>query len=276
MSNVYMNIDANEEETEIKLSEGQIFMMGDIPSRTTPEPMIKYTGKYLGKKDTNTLTLGVCVGLKRRLEYKEEDSVDISYIELKSLFSFNARILNIRKAVPSDNFIIDEIMKELGDSEGYVRYIFEVLPLTVPEKHQRREFFRISLGIEIYYRTIDADKAEHIADNDLKFESGQAKNTKKDGYAGLTTIDMSAGGFKCKSETKIEAGTYLDCLLMVEDDVLPAIAQVLSSNGYENEPDLYDIRALFYKISDPARDRLLKYIFYKQRQIQSEFLRDNL
>jgi len=272
------------EEININLLKDQVFMMGDKPSRTTPEPMIKYTGKFLVRKN-NLLKLGVCVGRKRKLEYEEEDVVDISYIESKSLYSFNARILKIRKAVASDKFKIDEMMAELGDADGYIRYVFEVIPMTAPEKHQRREFFRMSLGIDIYYKIAEADKAGQIADNDLKFENGKAEVMKKnaengflekDGYARLTTMDMSAGGFKCKSETKIEAGTYLDCLIIVEDDVLPAIVQILSSNAYEDDSDLYDIRALFYKISDPSRDRLLKYIFYKQRQIQSEFLRDNL
>jgi len=278
------NTDENEEVKEIHLSRGQIFMMGDKPTRSTPEPKIKYAGKFLGKRD-HILTLGVCVEKQQELEYKKNDVVDISYIELKSLYSFNAKILGITETLQDDDFEIYDMINELGSVYGYNKYKFDVIPMTEPEKHQRREFYRMPLGIEIYYKTVDAGKVEHITDGDLKFETEHGKEMKKiadsgmfekEGYLKLTTMDMSAGGFKCKSEIKAEAEDFWECIFLIKEEALPAVVQVLSSNPDQYDPSLYDIRAAFYKISDTVRDRLLKFIFFQERQPRSEFVENNL
>jgi hypothetical protein len=277
------NIDIGEEKKEIKLSQWQIFMMGDKPTRMVPEPRIKYTGKILDKQD-NILTLGVCVGINEELEYEEDDVVDISYTELKSLYSFNAKILRIRKTSPDDDFDIYDMINEIGSIYGYGKYIFDVIPMTGAEKHQRREFYRMPLGIEIYYKIINADRINFFTDGDLKFEAEHGKEMRKiadsgmfeeEGYHKLMTMDTSAGGFKYKSEIKVEAEDFLECILLIKDEALPAIVQVLSANPDIYDPSVYDIRASFYKISDTVRDRLLKFIFLQERQSRHEFIKAN-
>jgi len=289
--NINNNKNAEKIEIDIDLSKDNIFMMGDKPTRLVPGSLIKYTGRLLGLKD-NIFTIGVCVGVTHGLEYREGDIVDISYIRHKSLYSFDAIIMGMKKASKSEDFKVDEkmdLLNESGGSDGYDKYLFNILPITKPEKHQRREFYRMPLRIDIYYKAVDADKLDNITDGSLKFDSDKAKEMKKnadggllekEGYSKLTTMDMSAGGFKCRNKLKVKTGDFLDCLLMIDDEALPAVVRILSANidEYDTEADdyYYDIRALFYEISDPARDRLVKYIFYQERQIPSELINNSL
>ena len=119
-----------------------------------------------------------------------------------------------------------------------------------PEKTQRREFYRMALEIEIYYKAIEASKDEE--------------------YQKLTTADLSAGGFKCCGEIKFEEGAFLNCMLIAGYEALPVTAQILKSQPDAEKPGLYETRAIFYELNDQIRDRVVKYIFSKQRQAQSK------
>lgn len=99
-------------------------------------------------------------------------------------------------------------------------------------------------------------------------------DTEKDGkYSKMTTADLSAGGFRCYTETQFEEGALLNCMLIAGYEALPATAQILSSAPGAEKPLLYDTRAIFYKLNDEIRDRVVKYIFSKQRQTHSKFYR---
>ena len=272
---------STEKETEIVLSENHIIMIADRRrSKITLDfdTAAKYMGKFLRKKD-DVMTIGVCVDTKKELEHKKDDIVTISYIQHKSLFSFNVMILNIRKAEPKDGFDIKDMNIELGSSCKYNKYIFDILPLTGAELQQRREFFRMSLNTDIYYKIIDAEQANGTTPEEVKFDPSKAKEVKKSadggllekeqGYLKLTTDDLSAGGFKYKSEEKPEDGTFMKCALIINDEALPAVAQVLSSKPDDEYPELYDVRVLYHVINDAVRDRVIRYIFARQRQMPS-------
>ena len=118
------------------------------------------------------------------------------------------------------------------------------------EKTQRREFYRMALEIEIHYKAIGAEKGEE--------------------YKKLTTTDLSAGGFRCCNEIKFEEGAFLDCMLIAGYEALPVTAQILKSQPDAENPDLYDTRAIFHELNDQIRDRVVRYIFSRQRQAQSK------
>ena len=268
----------------IHLALEQIVTVSDIPTRLTPDPQAKYVGKFLYKNEYNELTLGMCAERRKGdIEYAPGDSVAVSYILLRSLYSFNAQIISIREAVEEDRFYTEDMLNELTSIYGYNNFIFEVIPLTAPEKQQRREFFRMPLTIDIYYKPISELKMDTLKSADLKFELEEAREIKRDadegfleadeGYLKLSTMDVSAGGFKCRHHEKLDVNTYLDCKLIIENEALPVIARIVGTKTDERNPRLYNLRASFYKISDPVRDRLVKYIFYQQRQLQAKFLK---
>jgi len=273
----------SKQEIKIELSPNQIIMIEDKSYKITLnyDSVTKYTGRFLYKKN-NILTIGISAESEQGFEYKENDVVSILIVENKSLYNFDANILAIREAELPDEFEIGDMADEFNNSEKYNKYVVDIVPLTAPQKQQRREFYRMPLGINIYYKIIEADEADKIEAYNLKFEPEKAKKIKKsadegllekeNGYLKLTTIELSAGGFKYQSMTNIEAGIFLDCVLIVNDEALPAIAQILSSSPDRQYPDLYNMRVLFNKISDPVRAKIVKYIFAQQRQVHSKFL----
>ena len=270
-----------EPEAEIELLGNQVIMIEERQTKTVPdyEPAGKYTGKFLHKKD-NIITAGICADSAQGLEYGKNDIVCVSYVEeQKTLLGFTAKILSTRKATPEDGFDTRDMISELGNPDKYSTYIFEMIPTSAPERHQRREFYRMPLSIDIYYKISGILKIEHfIAEGGLKYDAIKSKEAKKaaeegifeneKGYLKLTTEDLSAGGFKYKSkpDRDMDEGTFLECILMVNDEGLPAVAQILSFKYCGEFKNLYDVRALFHKISDPVRDKIVRYIFARQRQ----------
>ncbi|MCL1858770.1 MAG: hypothetical protein FWF92_06005 [Oscillospiraceae bacterium] len=278
--------------TEIGLLKNQIIMIEDKRIKITfdYDAEIKYTGRYLRKNNKkNILKIGIFTEKKQKLKYKENDIVSILFIDKKYLFNFDARIHGIREAKESDEFEIDDMTFEfssLKEYSGYSKYIFDIIPLTVPHKQQRREFFRIPLSVNIYYKITGIDETDKIEPGELKFDAEKAKKIKKIadegilekemGYSKLTTIDFGAGGFRYRviannTDINIKEGILLYCLLIINEEALPALAQILRMTPDRQNQDLYDVRVLFDKISDPVRDRIMRYIFAKERQKYSGF-----
>lgn len=255
----------------IELSENQTVMIEDkLPQGIfNYHPVTSHTGKFL-HKNNNMLTLVICSEIKgdsrHCFEYEDDEDISILFTENKCLFCFDARIKKIREADGSD---------------GFEEFKIDVIPLTVPQKWQRREFYRMPLSTDIYYKITEPDKIKDIIGSGaLKFDPDKSKEIKKIagegllekemGYSKLTTVDLSAGGFRYHSKEDIKEKIILDCLIIINDEAVPATAQILSSKPDFQYPDLYDVRALFEEISDPARDRVVRYIFAQERQNYSK------
>ena len=272
-------------EEKISLSKNQIIIIEDGQPKAAPAQSSadKYTGKFLCQKN-NVMTAGICVESNRELEYGEGDIVSVSYIEeQKALLCFTARILKTREARPEDQFETGDLSSELGSLDKYKSHILEMLPINKPEKQQRREFYRMPLAVDIYCKIAGILKVENlIAGGGLKYDEAKAKEAKEaadsgllegeGGYFKLTTEDLSAGGFryKGKPDRETEEGTFLECVLIINDEGLPAVAQILSLKRDAGSKGLFEVRALFHRISDPVRDKVIRYIFAKQREPKAE------
>ena len=270
-----------EYETEIDLYKNQVIMIEESQTKAAPDydPAGKYTGKFLSKKG-NVITAGICAESARGLEYGANDIVHVSYVEQqKTLLGFTAKVLAVREATPGDGFDIEDMTSELGNLGKYSKYIFEMVPTGAPERHQRREFYRMPLSVDIYYKTSGILKIERfISGGGLRYDAEKSREAKRaaegglleteGGYSKLTTDDLSAGGFKYKSkpDRDMDEGDFLECVLIINDEGLPAVAQILSIKRSAESKNLYEVRALFHKISDPVRDKIVRYIFARQRQ----------
>ena len=268
---------------DIKFNRGQILMFPNkTPEASESETGLKNIAKFLSKRGYK-LTIGVYTELSHDLGYAIGETVLMTYMEKKSLYNFTVKIINIREAMPnvsSDRFEIQSqehiTLDKSKPGYGYDKYIFEVLPMTYPEKEQRREFFRMPLSVDVYYQQLDSedDDIDKLTYDDLKFDLEHAEQ--EDRYLKLKTIDLSAGGFRAKSTSQIASGKILSCMLIVGMEALPATAKVLSAKQ-EDKLDiaagLYDVRAIFYDMGDQVRDRIMRYIFAQQRQIQARFNR---
>ena len=268
-------------ETEIDLYENQVIMVEENQAKAAPDydQAGKCTGKFLHKKG-NVITAGICVDSAQGPEYGENDIVHVSYVEnQKTLLGFTAKVLAVREAAPGDGFDIGDMASELGNLGRYSKYIFEMVATGAPERHQRREFYRMPLSVDIYYKTSGILKIERfISGGGLKYDAEKSKEAKiaaeggilesELGYLKLTTDDLSAGGFRYKSkpDRDMDEGDFLECVLIINDEGLPAVAQILSIKRSAESKNLYEVRALFHKISDAVRDKVVRYIFARQRQ----------
>jgi c-di-GMP-binding flagellar brake protein YcgR len=136
------------------------------------------------------------------------------------------------------------------------------------------------LQMEIYCKELHENNIGEIKDADLKFETEKAKKHKREadegileeeaGYFKIVTADVSAGGFMFKSQFTFEAETYMECMLIVDREALPAVAKVIRSRN-DDILEAQIVHAAFHKISEPVRDRLIKYLISHQRYSQSKF-----
>lgn len=257
---------AEKNEINIEISEGLTVTFSGGPTDPDSFRPSEYTGKFL-KKNNGGIIFGICADKKSGLKLKKGSTVTVSFVEQKSLYSFDARILGIRKAGGDENFEIEDDLSESGGIGKKDKYIAETVPLTAAEKHQRREFFRIPIKVDIYYKPIEAHEEANIANFDLRFEIGSGDNKER---LKLTTSDISAGGFKCVTGKQFRPGELLNCMLIIGYEALPAVTQILKIKPDADNPDLYDVRAIFYKINDQVRDRVVRYIFSQQRQTLSK------
>jgi len=272
----------NPDKTNAGYEEGIEFSPGWIFS-LAKERQPQYTGKLLAKQN-GRLLLGIYADKQYEFNYKENDVVTASFVELKVLYNFNVRILKVRELETDigEGFEIDRMANKLDSTYGYDKYIIEAAVLAPPKKQQKREFFRMTLKIDIYYKIIEQQQAEEISSGNLKFEFAAAGAAKEEadlnflesegGYLKLTTFDISAGGFRVRSAVSFEEGALLDCIVIAGYEALPATAKILSAKPEPDNPGIYDVRAIFYEIGNPIRDRIVKFILLQQKQLRSRFL----
>jgi c-di-GMP-binding flagellar brake protein YcgR len=268
------NIEAGHEE-EIEFLPGRIFSLAK-------ERQARHTSKLLNKQGGGRLLFGVYADREYEFDYKENDVVAASFVELKVLYNFNVRILRIRELVSDagEGFEIDRAANQLDSIHGYRKFIVEAVSLGAPEKQQRREFFRMALKVDIYYKIIMESELADIAGSNMKFNLAAGGEEAKaagfletvGGYQKLTTADISAGGFRCSTEVPLEEGSLLDCIIITGFEALPAIAKALHMRPDPQNPGLFEIRAIFCKISDSVRDRIVKYILDQQKLLRARFL----
>ena len=272
----------------IKMREKQMITFGSPADLSAKKTSSEHCGRYLSKSGANTLILGIYAAKEDILKYDVNDELVIYYLDSNIKYHFKARIVHMRPEISEDEFEINEndidkdILNELKNKPAADKYIIEAAALTRPEINNKREFFRMTLQMEIYFKKVIFEELDEITEADLKFEIAQAMRYKKEadegildeeaGYTKIITADISAGGFMFKSPVHFELEMFMECMMMVDREALPVVAQVLRSR-HDEILDGYFVHAQFYKISEPVRDRLVKYLFNQQRQQQSRFLR---
>jgi len=255
----------------INIPKSALLIIGDRPPKNAPFTSAKHMGRFL-RKEHNAIIIGVCAVKSQPLLYKEKESIiHISFTTdtvdgTKSrLYTFPAKILKMRKVAERDNFTFEDmhsIFFETRDKNNYDLFIFEIEATEKLTERQRREFFRINMATSVYYKPDVNSGAEN--DNQDDFIKG---------YIKLETINISAGGFKCKSKRYIEPGKVLDCMMLIGYEALPVLIKVLDvrldqkSQKIENK-EIYILRMIFLELHDDIRDRMTMHIFEYQQKAQ--------
>ena len=272
----------NDNNSLVKLKPEQIVSFGEVKNPETNQIEPEYYARYLYRDIKDNMIFGLCVFKTKELTYRTNDEPEISYVDMerKEKYKLRMRITDLWRALPKDDFPVNGMLSEPDDELDVDKYLLAVKPVSRPIVNNIREFFRLPLQMEIYFKEISDNNADELAETRLKFEIAQAKMFWKEaeegvleeeaGYSKLITADISGGGFMFTSSYLIRSGTFLECMMIVDREALPVVAKILRAK----EDDIlggYNIHVQFHKISDPVRDRLVKYLIKQQRQLQKKF-----
>jgi c-di-GMP-binding flagellar brake protein YcgR len=170
---------------------------------------------------------------------------------------------------------------------------------------QKREFIRVKLALEVGYTPISAEDCRRIkterADRpdepwmevDLPERAGGTEaedllnamrlinekldyllqrvcggEPKRHSHTGVT-IDISGGGLCLAAAKPLPMGQWLDMTLALRtwpEIRIDMIGQVQSVDGPDSETDCYKLGIGFGVLREIDRDRLVRYIFQKQRE----------
>jgi len=152
---------------------------------------------------------------------------------------------------------------------------------------QRREFFRLPINVQIYYKMIknEKDREDAMAQATEYLPQsrpgGAAKRSGPNDYAKFqnsfnyftcVTIDLSGGGFRCVLDHKPEIGDKMECQILLHKEAVPVVATVVRAARME-KPGKYDISANFDGINEIVRNRIIRHVFENQRAITKKMTR---
>lgn len=139
--------------------------------------------------------------------------------------------------------------------ERYLRLAY-ISDIDIIEKIQRRDFYRIPITMKVYYFILD-DDTEYNKITDVPAEC-------YDKLASTLSMDLSGGGVKIISPKRIDPGTNLLIRIDIPENIyIIARAVRCEKNAvYKN----YKVSLRYDVISEPTRDRIVKFIFDKSRE----------
>lgn len=126
--------------------------------------------------------------------------------------------------------------------------VISAYPLRFPYKKQKRSYFRLKTALKIFIKMIDSDD-----------------------WSKVYTRDISAGGIKCSHSQMLEKGSSVEVKIpnILGETVLKAVVVRSEKNSARNV-NAYDIAIQFTEIDEAIRDKIVKYILTKQRELRSK------
>ncbi|MDT3699264.1 MAG: PilZ domain-containing protein [Thermincola sp.] len=124
------------------------------------------------------------------------------------------------------------------------------------KRTQRRNFVRLETKLSIVFAEVNEDY-----------------ETVGDTFSG-TTIDLSGGGVMFACNTLLKYGDILDLtVVLTESDSAKALGKVVRfSENPPNSKQKYSVGLEFTAIEESERDKIIKFIFNKQRELRRKGL----
>jgi hypothetical protein len=232
--------------------------IGGIPSDQKPKFAGEYTGGFVEKdKDGGIITF--CVFMKdgeKNLKYKHGSNIALVYPKDGELFLGTAKIISAEN-VSKENLekfskLFEDRIQNLIEVLGPLKFIVvNALMLTVPAPHQRRQYDRIEVNWNIYFRIINPDKETSAARQ--KWIDDKIFPSEK-GYFIIQTTDISAGGYRSIIKVPIRKDTRLDNVIEINTGKIKAAGKVEGrvvncTPNYSHE-GCYDLRVQFLDMND--------------------------
>ena len=199
---------------------------------------------------------------KSKIQDISNDSImiDLPYVSSKYLLLHEGKVIEFCAVFKNDVIKYKSVI--LGRKKEQNVYL---AILSVPEiigKIQRRNYFRLSISLEVTYSVLNGIKNNYILDN---MPEAVLKNLKK-----TTTLDLSGGGVKIITDKYIKHGSRVLIILNLPKEIRLICSTIRCD--YNNLNKNYRTALSFMNIDERTRDIIIKFIFEKSRE-QTKLLR---
>ena len=126
--------------------------------------------------------------------------------------------------------------------------VIAMYPLSPPYKKQKRSYFRLQISLIIHIKLSGSDD-----------------------WIQRYTRDISAGGMKFSNSKVIQKGSNIEVIIpdVLGETVLKA-AVVRTEGNSNRHINTYDIAIEFIEMDEQIRDKIVKYILARQRELRSK------
>jgi c-di-GMP-binding flagellar brake protein YcgR len=162
------------------------------------------------------------------------------------------------------NFVVtaEEFIKERG-----LRFV-EVEIRSKITRLQRRDFVRLDTHLPLSIIPLpDAEQSKSLSDNEavsIVTDRRMSGQVTEEEIIGAITLDISGGGIRFFAKNKMEIESVADCEVLLDDgDKVSATIRIILCERDKHEGNVI-MRARFIGISEPLRDKIIKYIFAEQ------------
>lgn len=129
------------------------------------------------------------------------------------------------------------------------------------EKFQRRNYFRFRCILNMKYILLEDDQS---IERDIK--SSDIKDNAKSNLNSAVVRDISGGGLRFVSNTLIQSGRRIVGTVDFDGYLMRIAANIVSKENINHNIYKFEYRAAFINISEADRERIIKYVFEKQRK----------
>lgn len=130
--------------------------------------------------------------------------------------------------------------------------VITIYPTCVPYKKQKRSYFRLKISLETYVKLPDSDD-----------------------WIKVYTRDISAGGAKFSYSSLVKEGSIIEIMFPDISPEMSLMSRVLrTEKNCERHTNIYDIVIQFIEIDESTCDKIVKFVFAKQRELMEKGVDD--
>lgn len=219
--------------------------------------MIILTGKLDLLKVGDKIELLRIDSLQNKISYPSQvlDILDDDILEIRGPLHKNDFVFVSRKEKIRIIFVVKDKGKYQFDAEilniNYEGvYSLKIRRISEITKHQLRKYFRFDVSIPVKkYFTIIEDNEEKILEENCR------------------TKDISGGGMKLYTNYQHNVGDIITCEFEVDKHLITTKAKVVRVEEVDTFEFDFALGVEFKDIEERNRDRIIKFIFTKQREL---------
>lgn len=219
--------------------------------------MIILTGKLDLLKVGDKIELLRIDSLQNKISYPSQvlDILDDDILEIRGPLHKNYFVFVSRKEKIRIIFVVKDKGKYQFDAEilniNYEGvYSLKIRRISDITKHQLRKYFRFDVSIPVKkYFTIIEDNEEKILEENCR------------------TKDISGGGMKLYTNYQHNVGDIITCEFEVDKHLITTKAKVVRVEEVDTFEFDFALGVEFKDIEERNRDRIIKFIFTKQREL---------